>query len=42
MWRRNQRQAAGRGSPRVIVVGAGFAGLAAVHELAPRRAPRCC
>ena len=34
MWRRNQRQAAGRGGPRVIVVGAGFAGLAAVDKLA--------
>ena len=32
MWRRTHRQAAGA-SPRVIVVGAGFAGLAAVEEL---------
>ena len=34
MWRRNQRQAAGPGRPRVIVVGAGFAGLAATGQLA--------
>jgi NADH:ubiquinone reductase (H+-translocating) len=34
MWRRNQRAAADRGRPRVIVVGAGFAGLAATSELA--------
>jgi len=34
MWRRNQRAAADRGGPRVIVVGAGFAGLAATGELA--------
>jgi NADH dehydrogenase len=34
MWRRNQRPAADRGRPRVIVVGAGFGGLAAVHRLA--------
>ena len=34
MWRRNERQAADRGGPRVIVVGAGFAGLAAVDKLA--------
>jgi NADH dehydrogenase len=32
MWRRTHRQAAGD-APRVIVVGAGFAGLAAVEEL---------
>jgi NADH:ubiquinone reductase (H+-translocating) len=32
MWRRTHRQAAGD-APRVIVVGAGFAGLAAVQEL---------
>ena len=41
MWRRNQRQAAGRGRPRVIVVGAGVAGLAATGQLA-RAAPTCC
>jgi NADH:quinone reductase (non-electrogenic) len=34
MWRRNQRAAADRGGPQVVVVGAGFAGLAAVHQLA--------
>jgi len=34
MWWRNQRPAADRGRPRVIVVGAGFGGLAAVHQLA--------
>ena len=34
MWRRNQRQAADPGRPRVIVVGAGFAGLAATGQLA--------
>ncbi|HTT53112.1 MAG TPA: NAD(P)/FAD-dependent oxidoreductase [Streptosporangiaceae bacterium] len=34
MWRRNQRGAAGPGRPRVIVAGAGFAGLAATGELA--------
>lgn len=33
MWRK-QRQAADRGGPRVIVVGAGFAGLAATGKLA--------
>src|SRR5882757_327263 len=32
MWRRTHRQAAGD-APRVIVVGAGFAGMAAVQEL---------
>jgi len=32
MWRRTHRQAAGN-APRVIVVGAGFAGMAAVEEL---------
>jgi NADH dehydrogenase len=34
MWWRNQRPAADRRRPRVIVVGAGFGGLAAVHQLA--------
>jgi NADH:quinone reductase (non-electrogenic) len=32
-WRRGRRRAAGDGAPRVIVVGAGFGGLAAVAEL---------
>jgi NADH:ubiquinone reductase (H+-translocating) len=34
MWRRNRCQAADRGRPRVIVAGAGFAGLAATGQLA--------
>jgi NADH:ubiquinone reductase (H+-translocating) len=34
MWRRNQRSVADPGRPRVIVVGAGFAGLAATGRLA--------
>ncbi len=38
MWRRGRRRAAGDGAPRVIVVGAGFGGLAAVAELVRRGA----
>ena len=34
MWRRTTRAAAGQGRPRVIVIGAGFAGLAATGKLA--------